>query len=323
MTMEFKCPQCGQMVEADESYAGQVAQCPHCGKGIVVPRGKPKAQVRRSVSTGVCNRESHSPFDVSGTSHVVTQDDSMATLPSFTEKQCFKAFAWYWVARLLVAIVFSLLISLFIWSTNYYIQHHGHGFWPFVGHAYFIDFSQRIFYIVGTVIFHVVVLFCVWLLWWGSWKCYKIFVVRGLFGQEQVAKNVFSSWLLPGLITSVIFLLIPGNVLILVLGLYGYIVWCLTIWVLLDYCLFRFISVEMLRGRRIALNPSWICAALMFCMLIAMVFGFGHLREDLKSIKHDLAEKVAPPSRFNNEAISVIIEGTRHINGEVYLPSSK
>ncbi len=36
--MEFKCPQCGQMVEADESACGQVAACPHCGKGIVVPR---------------------------------------------------------------------------------------------------------------------------------------------------------------------------------------------------------------------------------------------------------------------------------------------
>ena len=33
------------MVEADDSYCGQVAQCPHCGKGIVVPRGKSKLGV--------------------------------------------------------------------------------------------------------------------------------------------------------------------------------------------------------------------------------------------------------------------------------------
>lgn len=45
MNFEFKCPQCGQMVEADESFRGQVAQCPHCGKGIVVPRGKSKLGV--------------------------------------------------------------------------------------------------------------------------------------------------------------------------------------------------------------------------------------------------------------------------------------
>lgn len=35
---EFKCPQCGQTIEADDSVRGQVAECPHCGKGIVVPR---------------------------------------------------------------------------------------------------------------------------------------------------------------------------------------------------------------------------------------------------------------------------------------------
>ena len=33
----FNCPQCGQRVEADESFCGKVAECPHCGKGIVVP----------------------------------------------------------------------------------------------------------------------------------------------------------------------------------------------------------------------------------------------------------------------------------------------
>lgn len=34
----FKCPQCGEMVEADDSLCGMVAECPSCGKGIVVPR---------------------------------------------------------------------------------------------------------------------------------------------------------------------------------------------------------------------------------------------------------------------------------------------
>ena len=34
----FRCPQCRQPIEADESYCGQTAQCPHCGRNIVVPK---------------------------------------------------------------------------------------------------------------------------------------------------------------------------------------------------------------------------------------------------------------------------------------------
>ena len=43
---KFNCPQCGQTVEADESARGQVAACPHCGKGIVVPRSTVKSAVK-------------------------------------------------------------------------------------------------------------------------------------------------------------------------------------------------------------------------------------------------------------------------------------
>lgn len=39
---KFNCPQCGQKIEANESFRGQVAECPHCGKGIVVPSGTKK-----------------------------------------------------------------------------------------------------------------------------------------------------------------------------------------------------------------------------------------------------------------------------------------
>ena len=38
---QFKCPQCGQVIEADESFRGQVAPCPFCEKNIVVPSAKP------------------------------------------------------------------------------------------------------------------------------------------------------------------------------------------------------------------------------------------------------------------------------------------
>lgn len=38
---QFKCPQCGQVIEADESFRGQVAPCPFCEKNIVIPSAKP------------------------------------------------------------------------------------------------------------------------------------------------------------------------------------------------------------------------------------------------------------------------------------------
>ena len=52
MNFEFKCPQCGQMVEADEAYRGQVAECPHCGKGIVVPRRNPRTGMAHNQGIG-------------------------------------------------------------------------------------------------------------------------------------------------------------------------------------------------------------------------------------------------------------------------------
>ena len=35
---QFDCPQCGKSIEADESMRGLVASCPHCEKGIVIPK---------------------------------------------------------------------------------------------------------------------------------------------------------------------------------------------------------------------------------------------------------------------------------------------
>lgn len=60
---QFKCPQCGQTVETDESSRGQVAECPHCGKGIVVPRSTPRLGVKQNL-TGTpeqhCDRQAFS-----------------------------------------------------------------------------------------------------------------------------------------------------------------------------------------------------------------------------------------------------------------------
>ena len=53
---EFKCPQCGYTIEAEDSIRGQVAECPHCGKGIVVPRNA-AADSRPKVKLHPVNRE--------------------------------------------------------------------------------------------------------------------------------------------------------------------------------------------------------------------------------------------------------------------------
>ena len=41
---EFKCPQCGHAVMADDKMRGTVAECPHCEKGIVVPQAQGAVQ---------------------------------------------------------------------------------------------------------------------------------------------------------------------------------------------------------------------------------------------------------------------------------------
>lgn len=35
---KFRCPKCHAEVEADDDAAGKIADCPHCGKRIMIPR---------------------------------------------------------------------------------------------------------------------------------------------------------------------------------------------------------------------------------------------------------------------------------------------
>ncbi len=49
---KFKCPQCGAAVDAEESLRGQVAECPSCGKGIVIPRMHLSAPRAKSIVAG-------------------------------------------------------------------------------------------------------------------------------------------------------------------------------------------------------------------------------------------------------------------------------
>ena len=58
MNFKFNCPQCGNPIEADDSFRGEVVACPHCDKGIVVPRGKPKLGIARHSEVGGNTRPS-------------------------------------------------------------------------------------------------------------------------------------------------------------------------------------------------------------------------------------------------------------------------
>ena len=76
----FKCPQCGADIEADDSFRGQVAECPSCGKGIVIPRNitnKPSPSVRlRPVSRDLPSASQ--PATATTTPNRVTEFERMA-----------------------------------------------------------------------------------------------------------------------------------------------------------------------------------------------------------------------------------------------------
>ena len=50
MDIQFKCPQCGQIVVADDSYRGRTASCPFCANEIVIPVGVSAAVLSLSQS---------------------------------------------------------------------------------------------------------------------------------------------------------------------------------------------------------------------------------------------------------------------------------
>ena len=70
MSVEFKCPQCGNAVSVDESYRGQVVECPHCAKGIVVPKSKADGGGQRQAPKVIRIQCPHC-----GTEYVASQQD--------------------------------------------------------------------------------------------------------------------------------------------------------------------------------------------------------------------------------------------------------
>lgn len=110
---KFNCPQCGQEIEADESARGQVAECPHCEKGIVVPSKKLNTQVQHSnLSTSgrikiVDQGEYHQKRKLENAIHVSKRQDVEFFSPSLLE--------WlYWFFNILHLIGCLILVIYFL-----------------------------------------------------------------------------------------------------------------------------------------------------------------------------------------------------------------
>ena len=259
MTLTFKCPQCGKSVECDETFRGQVAECPYCGKGIVVPREKPripKTPMQRNMG-GEKASSVHAPNVPSSKSQ--PNHAKVDTLPIPSETECLKAWAKYWLARLLIVFCVSFGLGFL-----------GGFVGRLTGCAPFIDWPKEGTQRLGLIPFVLGVYMSWRLAWWG----YKRYAVRNLL-HEQPASNMLSSCLVPILVNTALSLLMPMSLQIAVLGVYGYIVWCVTIWIAIDYLMFRFMSVNLLCGRNI--DSRWICPAILFCIFVMVMFGFAQI----------------------------------------------
>ena len=58
MNIEFKCPQCGQIVETDESLNGKTTECPYCKNSIVVEGAASQSSCNLANGNAMCGGES-------------------------------------------------------------------------------------------------------------------------------------------------------------------------------------------------------------------------------------------------------------------------
>lgn len=100
--------------------------------------------------------------------------------------------------------------------------------------------------------------------------------------------------MIPIFVNIALSLLMPMGLEIAALGVYGYIVWGLTIWIVVDYLMFRFISVNLLCGKEI--DTRWICPAILFCIFIVVMYGFARIVEN-DDIRHHDASPVYDRSK--------------------------
>lgn len=235
--MDIKCPHCGAEYDIEQREFGKYVTCQVCGKGFVAGARQARAQLMRTDAAA------------SGRSDVPP------------ESACLKAWAKYWLARILIILGVSFVLGFvggFVGSLT--------------GCAPFIDWpkegAQRLAHIAVYLVFVLGVYMSWRLAWWG----YKRYAVRNII-HEHSAANMLSSWLVPILVNTALSLLMPMSLQIAVLGIYGYIVWAFTIWIVIDYLMFRFISVNLLFGQKI--DSRWISPTILFCIFIVVMYGFA------------------------------------------------
>lgn len=66
--MKFDCPHCGQNIEAGDTLAGAAAECPTCGKGLVVPTAR-TVEIQQSNAGQAPHRGEVSPVSQQGLQH--------------------------------------------------------------------------------------------------------------------------------------------------------------------------------------------------------------------------------------------------------------
>lgn len=119
---EFKCPQCGQMVCADESMSGLVVLCPYCEKGIVVPKKRkkpilaPRNLVQRTTdeseaSLVAMQQKSEEGIETSVKNHGRTESENMLA----TQVQHRKAKKMFELVKNIVLICAVAVIGCCLW----------------------------------------------------------------------------------------------------------------------------------------------------------------------------------------------------------------
>ena len=91
---KFKCPQCNGHIEADDSFCGQTVACPHCNKGIVVPRNANNIPTNQVASQPV--HPTRTPQAVGAPEHVyvakqnnfIPRIEPYSTYPNRNDNNC-------------------------------------------------------------------------------------------------------------------------------------------------------------------------------------------------------------------------------------------
>ena len=291
--MDIKCPHCGTEYEVEQKDMYRYTKCSVCGKGFVVgadsslfssaPSSPKPSVASRTPTSSTPPRQRKTPIPRSRPSSAKsftagmrqtekpaaeTPVDSSSLPPYITESDCLKTWVKYWLARLLIVFGVSLLCGFvcgFVGSVT--------------GTAPLIEWPKEGAHRMVHIVVYVVMALGVYGTYELAFLSYKRYAVRNLFLNQQTC-NVVSSWIVPILVNVALSLLMAANIQIVVLGIYGCIVWSLTIWVVVDYCMFRFISVKLLAGQKV--DGRWISPVILFCIFIVMMYGVSQVNKEIR-----------------------------------------